>query len=213
MGVAPLFCCFKTQKPACVAITALAASIIAFAFMTWGVVDLLFAKDGVEAIYIIGYVIIILCLVLFILILIFLLACKKMTFNHVGKILCIIIIVICGIAFIFILIAFIIDLKDYKDANDECKEMYGHSLWDSEDWAVAIVPAIIALICLVVMALCANYLFKVFRDIIGSPSSNVNQSTESSNIPKQNQPELFPKYQGTNYPVNIQQNDGNFNKK
>ena len=216
MGVAPLFCCFKKQSPLCVAITAIVANIISFSFMIWGVADLLFEKDGVEAIYVIGFVIILLCLILFIIILIFLTVCKnskKMTFNHVGKLLCLIILVSCGIAFIFILIAFIIDLKDYDDANDEYKEVYGKSLWRSKDWAVAIVPALIALICLVIMALCANYLFRVFKDIISLSSSKVNQSTESSNIPQQKQNELFPNNKGKNYPVKIYQNEKNYNNK
>ena len=176
MGVACLFCCFKKQNPLCVVTTALVANVIAifvFLLLIEGEINLIAAIK-------------ILCLVSFITILF--MSCKdtkKLVFNHVGKILCLIILALCFIDFIFFLIGSIIDLKN------------------SELNIIKEIPAIIILICLAIMALCANYLFKVFKDMIDSSSQKVDQSTENSNIHRQQQPELFHNDRGMNYPVII----------
>ena len=176
MGVTSLFCCFKKQNPLCVVITALVANVIAiFAF-------LLLIEGDIDLIAVIK----ILCLVLFIIILF--MSCKdtkKLVCNHVGKILCLIILALCFIDFIFFLIGSIIDLK-----NNELN-------------IIKEIPTIIILICLAIMALCANYLFKVFKDMIDSSSQKVDQITENSNIHRQQQPELFHNDRGMNYPVII----------
>ena len=178
MGVTPLFCCFKKQNPLCVVITALVANVIAiFAF-------LLLIEGKIDLIAIIFLVIKILCLFSFIIILF--MSCKdtkKLAFNQK---LCLIILALCFIDFIFFLIGFIIDLK-----NNEL------------NFIKEIIPVIIILICLAIMALCANYLFKVFKDMIDSSSQKVDQSTENSNIHRQQQPELFHNDRGMNYPVII----------
>ena len=157
MGVTPLFCCFMKHNPLCVVITALVANVIAiFAF-------LLLIEGDIDLIAVIK----ILCLVLFIIILF--MSCKdtkKLVCNHVGKILCLIILALCFIDFIFFSIGSIIDLKN------------------SELNIIKEIPTIIILICLAIMALCANYLFKVFKDMIDSSSQKVDQSTENSNIHK-----------------------------
>ena len=163
MGVTPLFCCFKKQNPLCVVKTATLANVIAILAL------LLFSKGKDILIKIIIFVIKILCLVSFIIILIFFMLCKdtkKLAFNHVGKILCLIILLLCFIDFIFFLIGSIIDLKN------------------SELNIIEEIPRIIIIICLAIMALCANYLFKVFKDMIDSSSQKVDQSTENSNIHK-----------------------------
>ena len=163
MGVIPLFCCFKKQNPLCVVTTALVANVIAiFAYL------LLIDKE-IDLILFKIFVIKILCLVLFIIILIFFMSCKdtkKLAFNHVGKILCLIILLLCFIDFIFFLIP-IIDLKNF-----------------GLNVIIEIIQIIIILMCLAIMALCANYLFKVFKDMIDSSSQKVDQSTENSNIHK-----------------------------
>ena len=181
MGVTPLFCCFKKQNPLCVVTTALVANVIAILLF------LLLIEGEINLIAIIFLVIKILCLFSFIIILF--MSCKdtkKLVFNHVGKILCLIILALCFIDFIFLLIGFIIDLK-----NNEL------------NFIKEIIPVIIILICLAIMALCANYLFKVFKDMIDSSSQKVDQSTENSNIHRQQQPELFHNDRGMNYPVII----------
>ena len=178
MGVTPLFCCFKKQNPLCVVITALLANVIAiFAF-------LLLIKGEIDLIAIIFFVIKILCLFSFILILIYFRACID-TKKIARKKLCFFILALCFIDFIFFLIGSIIDLK-----NNELN-------------IIKEIPTIIILICLAIMALCANYLFKVFKDMIDSSSQKVDQSTENSNIHRQQQPELFHNDRGMNYPVII----------
>ena len=166
MGVACLFCCFKKQNPLCVVITALLANVIAiFAYLLLidGEIDLILFKI---------FVIKILCLVLFIIILIYFISCKdikKLVFNHVGKILCLIILALCFIDFmffLFVLICLILDLLIIK------RNIINEIL------------IIIILMCLAIMALCANYLFKVFKDMIDSSSQKFHQSTENSNIHK-----------------------------
>jgi len=171
MGVACLFCCFKKQNPLCVVKTALVANVIDFAITVF---FLLTEEGEIYPLSIIIFVKKILCLVLFIIILIFFMVCKdtkKMAFNLVGKILCLIIIALCFIDFIFILIGFILILKNEKDFTTK----------DYIDFFLII----IILICPVIMALCANYLFEVFKNIIGSSSPKFDQSTENSHIHKQ----------------------------
>ena len=72
MGIVPLYCCFKDQRPNCILITGLIANLVAMGFLIWGLADLWFKRDGVLAIYIIAFVITCICLVGFILLFIFL---------------------------------------------------------------------------------------------------------------------------------------------
>ena len=72
MGVAPLFCCFQNQQPNCMVFTGLGASILSFAFLIWGVADLEYKRKGVQAIYIISFILVILCMLAFIALFIFL---------------------------------------------------------------------------------------------------------------------------------------------
>lgn len=71
MGVAPLFCCFQNQQPNCMVFTGLGASILSFAFLIWGVADLEYKRKGVQAIYIISFILVILCMLAFIALLYF----------------------------------------------------------------------------------------------------------------------------------------------
>ena len=240
MGMEPLFCCLRDQRPNCLAFTGLGASILAFAFLIWGVADLDFKRGGVEAIYIIAFVLVILCMLAFIALLIFInLRNATRTIYNLGRIICLVILCMCGVAFIFLLIAFIILIVDYaklrsylKDPeNDEEDENY---LWalDSVNlagkikghkWGAVFVPSIIGLIALVVMAFVANVLYKFFMDQM-NPTPNVapvnttqNTMTTTPNYP---QPGMFPNNNGpvppmvnnVAYPVTIQQSGLNLNK-
>ena len=118
MGVSPMFCCFNKQEAKCVTATGLAASVLAFAFLTWGVADLEYKRDGVKAIYIIAYIFVILILLAFIFLFIILAMQKSnnyRTMMNLGKIICLAILGLTGIAFIFLLIAWIILLVDYSN--------------------------------------------------------------------------------------------------
>ena len=226
MGVSPVFCCFNNQKPKCVITTGLVASILAFAFLTWGVADLAFKRDGVKVIYIFAFILVIFILLGFISLFI-LLSMKKSnsyrTMMNFGKIICLLILGFSGVAFIFLFIAWIILLVDYSNLHSFLKDLRNDELDDDEDlddyswaeslddieieakivgheWGAVIVPGIIGLIALIVIILVANYLYKVFKDNFDSapeyPVTVNNQNTVGVTVPNMNQPGLFPNNNG-----------------
>ena len=201
MGIAPLFCCFRSQQPNCMALTGLAASIVAFAFMIWGLADLWFDRKGVEAIYIIAFILICISLVAFILIFIFLNLRKTesyRTINNVGRIFCLVILIMCFVAFIFLLVAFIILIVDYADVEKEIPGQF----FPSHEWAAVFVPSILGLICLVIMALAANILYKVFYDNVMATPYPVHITQNSmTTTPNPPQPVIFPVTNGPAYPT------------
>jgi magnesium-transporting ATPase (P-type) len=222
MGVSPVFCCFNNQQPKCVTATGLVASILAFAFLTWGVADLEFKRDGVKAIYIIAYILVIVILLTFIFLFILLSMQKSNSYRtmmNLGRLICLLVLVFTGIAFIFLLIAWIILLVDYSKLHSFLKDLRNGEVADDEDpddydwaeplddidieakiigheWAAVIVPGIIGLITLIVIALVLNYLYKVFKDYFDSateyPVTDNNQNTVGVATPNTNQPGLFP---------------------
>ena len=243
MGVSPVFCCFNNQQPKFVTATGLAASILAFAFFVWGVADLEFKRDGVKAIYIIAFILVILILLGFIFLFIFLRIQKSNSYKttmNLGKIICLLILIFTGITFIFLLIAWIILLVDYSKLNSFLKDIrngeydedidqdysWADPLDDIEtetkivghEWGAVIVPGIIGLIALIVIALVANYLYKVFKDNFNSvpeyPVTVNNQNTIGLTVPNMNQPGLLQNNNGPvpplgnnfNNPVQNQQN-------
>lgn len=242
MGMEPLFCCLKDQRPNILAFTGLGAGILAFAFMIWGVADLDFKRKGVEAIYIIAFVLVILCMLAFIALLIFInLRNTTRTINNLGRIICLVILCMCGVAFIFLLIAFIILIVDYAKLSSVLKHLRNGVDDDYDgDWAIdsvnwnklkikghkwgaVFVPSIIGLIALAVMAFIANVLYKFFTDRMNSTPNvypvNVTQNTMTT-IPNYPQPGVFPNNNGpvppmvnnVAYPVTIQQSGVNLNK-
>lgn len=190
MGISPLFCCFNNQQPKCLAGTGIVASFLAFVFLIWGVADLEFKRTGVQAIYIIAFIFVILILLAYIALLIFLIMKKSGSYKKImnlGRIICLAILVLTCIAFIFLLIAWIILLVDYsklhsflKDLRndevdeDEDREQYDWGIYVSgvltdlkiagHEWGAVVVPGIIGLIALILNGLIANYLYKVFMD-------------------------------------------------
>ena len=91
-----LFCCFRNQRPIFPAATGIGASIIPFAFLIWGLCDLGFQRKGVEAIYIIAFVLVVMTLVGFVTVLILLIIAPNpssyRTVNNLGRVLCLVII-------------------------------------------------------------------------------------------------------------------------
>ena len=201
MGIAPLFCFFRSQQPNCMALTGLAASIVAFAFMIWGLADLWFDRKGVEAIYIIAFILVCISLVAFIIIFIFLNLRKTesyRTINNVGRIFCLVILIMCFVAFIFLLVAFIILIVDYADVEKEIPGQF----FPSHEWAAVFVPSILGLICLVIMALAANILYKVFYDNVMATPYPVHITQNSmTTTPNPPQPVIFPVTNGPAYPT------------
>ena len=217
MGVQALYCCFRNQKPICLAFTGLGASLLAFIFMIWGLADLTWFKKGVEAIYIIAFIFVCFCLLAFIAIVIFLYVTKAdiyRTVNNIGRIFCFVILILSAIALIFMFVAFIILIVDYvKEEKD-----WPGKLFSGHEWAAVFLPSIIALGCLVVIALVANVLYKIFYDrILSTPNPvNITQNTVSS-IPNIQQPGIFPNngpvpsMGNVPYPVVVQQSQANIN--
>ena len=220
MGMEPLFCCLRDQRPNCLAFTGLGASILAFAFLIWGVADLDFKRGGVEAIYIIAFVLVILCMLAFIALLIFInLRNATRTIYNLGRIICLVILCMCGVAFIFLLVAFIILIVDYAKLSSYLKDLRNNAddidrnynpLWAADSvnlagkikghkWGAVFVPSIIGLIALVVMAFVANVLYKFFTDQMNSTPNvvpvNITQNTMTT-TPNYPQPGMFPNNNG-----------------
>ena len=225
MGMEALFCCFSNQLPFCPAGTGIGTSILSIAFLIWGLADVGFKRKGVEVIYIIAFVLIILILIAFIVALILLVITinpsSYRSVNNLGRILCLVIIIMCAVAFIFLLVSFIIQLVDYVKLNNDLKDMQKY-LKDmqkdlkipAKEWVALILPLLISLICLPIMALAANYLYRLFFDRMNKPVNlpvNVTQTTLPT-YPNVQQPGIFPNNNGpvppmgnnVVYPVEIQ---------
>ena len=195
MGITPLFCCFKNCIPNCIALTAFIFNLITFALLIWGLCDITF-RTGEKVIYIIGFVLLTISLIAIIVVFILLNlrnTSNYMTFNNIGKILCLIIIICCIIAFILFLIATICIIKNYADIEDSIEKFYGND-YDipTHDWCAAIIPGILALISSIIIALCANILYKIFNDniftsVIGAqPNPIILNQNSMSTIPNIN---------------------------
>ena len=240
MGMEALFCCFRNQLPFCPAGTGIGTSILSIAFLIWGLADVGFKRKGVEVIYIIAFVLIILILIAFILALILLVITinpsSYRSVNNFGRILCLVAIIMCAVAFIFLLVSFIIQLVDYVKLNNVIKDAVkgkfdmdydgewalGKVIHDDQkdekilarEWVALILPLLISLICLPIMALAANYLYRLFFDRMNKPVNlpvNVTQTTLPT-YPNVQQPGIFPNNNGpvppmgnnVVYPVEIQ---------
>ncbi len=178
MGIAPLFCCFKDCKSISIAITALISNIIAVAILIWGICEVVFRK-GIKPVYIIGFILLIISLLAVIGAFILLMVKGSSNFMRIGKILCLIIIVCSILAFILLLIAEIIVIKDYADIE---KKLDDNVHIPTKDWCAATIPGILALIASLIIALCANFLYKIFNDDNATQSSriNANQNTTTN---------------------------------
>ena len=187
MGCSPLFCCFKNCRPNCITITGLIANIIAVAFMIWGLCDLEWnwTKRGRKVLYIIAFVILCVTLVLLIVVLIILnlrVGANYITCNNIGRIFCLIIIILAILAFIFLLVDEILLLVDYAKLERDSGK--GRNI-PSHDWAACILPGLLGLIASVIIALCANILYRIFYDnILGpyldGPVQHVNNNSVST---------------------------------
>ena len=218
MGMEALFCCFRGLGPKISAITGLGASVLSFAFLIWGLADLWFKRKGVQVLYIITFVLVILALVGFALLFVFLMMTVPRAINNLGRIICLVIIMICVLAFIFMLISWIILIVYYADLRKDLKDIGSDETIPSHDWAAVFVPSLITLIVLPLMALVANYLYKEFTDRMNlnpTPTQNTIPT-----IPNISQPEINlningpvpPMGNNVPYPVPIQQSGVNINK-
>ena len=206
MGAQALFCCFKHRDPGCISFVAITANIISFGFMIWSLLDLNFIKKGVKVLYIFSFVLLCICLASFIAVFLFFIIPRfrsSRALNNLGRILCLLIIAFCVLGFVLLLIGFIIDLVKYAKLERDFE--YG-KYWNSREWATLFVPAILAFISYVIMALCANVLYSKFDELI-SPIPmmvNVNQNSMST-FPNVQQPGIFPNNSGLSPNINFQE--------
>ena len=215
MGVECLFCCFKGMSDNVAGAIGLVASILSFGFMMWGVIDIYFDLRGIKALYLITFILLCLCLISFIVLLILLCMKRKGAINKVGRIVCIVVIVFSIAALILEIIVWIFLIHDY--VNTEKDGGSGQQI-PSHDWAAIFVPTIISLIALVVIALVANYLHKVFTDRLNADSYPISVAQTSVGvISNPEQPVIFPNNNvpvsplenNVAYPVPIQKNEMN----
>jgi len=226
MGVSPLLCCFSSQQPKCLAITGLIASILAFAFFIWGIADLEFKRRGVMVIYIMTFTFFIFLILGFLILFMLSNLQNSHTYKammNVGRYICLFILALTGIAFIFLLIAWIILLVDYSKLHSYLKDFRNNEVDADEDpedydwseklddidekhkiigheWAAVIVPGIIGLLALILIALVANALYKMFFDTYTSgtqyPVTTGYNPNSASPLPNMTQPGLFPNNNG-----------------
>ena len=102
----------------------------------------------------------------------------------------------------------IMTIKDYSDEEKK----YEGKFWGNSDWAVVTLPSILTLILIIVMALCANYLFKIFKDNINSTVFSDNKNTVDNNDNSFSQNGLG-NVNNVNNQVKIQQNETSFESK
>ena len=194
MGVSALYCCFRDMKDLLVNmvnLVALAANVLAIIFLVWPLADLYWIHKSTKGLYITSFIFLILILILLVITFILLILrngganySSIPTINNVGSLLCLVILGFCVLTFILLFIGFIIELKDYHDYKDGIK---------GKDWAGAIIPAIITFICLVVIALCVNRLFAIFKY----------STVEEKNVTiKQNSMETIPNTNNNNLGIN-----------
>ena len=193
MGVEACFCCFRNKNPVCLSTIGLAANIITFGFILWGILDLNFIKKGSEPIYIISFVLSCLCLLFYFIIftIIIIRRCRSSrSANSFRRILCLLILGLSVLSLIFLIIGFIIELVEHVKLEKD----FPVKLFSTREWAALIVPLIIGIIGFIIMALCANVLFRQFSDLINSSPFIVNVNQNSINtIPSAQQPGILSK--------------------
>ena len=207
MGVEACFCCFRNMNPVCISFIGIAANIVTFGFLLWGILEIDFVKKGAEALYIISFVLLCLCLLFYFIIFIILIIgrCRgSRTVNNFGRILCLLIPGLSILALILLIIGFIIEIAKHAKLEKD----FPGKLFSSREWASLIVPLIIGIIGFIIMALCANALYRKFSDWINSNPMSVNITQNSMNpIPSAQQPGILPNNNGV-FP-NIQESGTN----
>ena len=207
MGVEACFCCFRNKNPVCLSSVGLAANIITFGFILWGILDLNFIKKGSEPIYIISFVLSCLCLLFYFIIftIIIIRRCRSSrSANSFGRILCLLILGLSVLSLIFLIIGFIIELVEHVKLEKD----FPVKLFSTREWAALIVPLILGYIGFIIMILCANVLYRKFGDWKKSELIDVNISQNSmSTIPNALKPGVFPNNNGVVY--NIQESGTN----
>ena len=180
-------CCCEREKE--ITISGVVINAIAVIFLIWGVADMAWTKNGAKALYIIGFVFLILTLLGFIGILVLILFRKpdnERQLNQIAKYISITILVLVTISLVFIIIGEFILLIDYGRLESDLND-YGANL-PSRWWVTAIVPGFIAIILTSVLICCASRLCKIFYDLTKGDQTSTNQNINkpTNNLPLNN---------------------------
>ena len=195
MGCSALFCCFKDLSPCTLGVIGLVASIISFPLLIWGIASVFFSSDAAHGLYDVSMVLVVICFILFIILLILVnLRDKNRSISKAGKIISMITAILSIITCILLLVISIITLVHYGK--------YDGALSGGK-WVGLILPSVISLICLIIMALVANVLYKTFSDDINSTPMTVSVAQNSTpGIINNPQPGIFPNDKGPMTPTN-----------
>ena len=198
-------CCCQNQSIIFLANSGIISCLASIAFEIWTFVDTVFERKGVKTAFIIGFILICVSLVGFIVILILELTKSnenKKTMYTIGKIISIVITVLINIAGLFISIPFIVVLYDLAKIHKNVAHV------PVRIWLSVIIPFAIVLATLTMVDICCHDLRKKFREEIrksdipkpDETQLGINQNNSGAMPPMPNnqvQPGIFPNNYGT----------------
>ena len=198
-------CCCQNQSIIFLANSGIISCLASIAFEIWTFVDTVFERKGAKTAFIIGFILICVSLVGFIVILILELTKSnenKKTMYTIGKIISIVITVLINIAGLFISIPFIVVLYDLAKIHKNVAHV------PVRIWLSVIIPFAIVLATLTMVDICCHDLRKKFREEIrksdipkpDETQLGINQNNSGAMPPMPNnqvQPGIFPNNYGT----------------
>ena len=198
-------CCCQNQSIIFLANSGIISCLASIAFEIWTFVDTVFERKGAKTAFIIGFILICVSLVGFIVILILELTKSnenKKTMYTIGKIINIVIIVLINIAGFLVSIPFIILLSDLVKIQKNIGNV------PIRIWLSVIIPFIIGLATLSMVDICCRALCQKFREEIrksdipkpDETQLGINQNNSGAMPPMPNnqvQPGIFPNNYGT----------------
>ena len=198
-------CCCQNQSIIFLANSGIISCLASIAFEIWTFVDTVFERKGAKTAFIIGFILICVSLVGFIVILILELTKSnenKKTMYTIGKIISIVITVLINIAGLFISIPFIIVLYDLAKIHKNVAHV------PVRIWLSVIIPFAIVLATLTMVDICCHDLRKKFTEEIrksdipkpDETQLGINQNNSGAMPPMPNnqvQPGIFPNNYGT----------------
>ena len=198
-------CCCQNQSIIFLANSGIISCLASIAFEIWTFVDTVFERKGAKTAFIIGFILICVSLVGFIVILILELTKSnenKKTMYTIGKIISIVITVLINIAGLFISIPFIVVLYDLAKIHKNVAHV------PVRIWLSVIIPFAIVLATLTMVDICCHDLRKKFSEEIrksdipkpDETQLGINQNNSGAMPPMPNnqvQPGIFPNNYGT----------------
>ena len=198
-------CCCQNQSIIFLANSGIISCLASIAFEIWTFVDTVFERKGAKTAFIIGFILICVSLVGFIVILILELTKSnenKKTMYTIGKIISIVITVLINIAGLFISVPFIVVLYDLAKIHKNVAHV------PVRIWLSVIIPFAIVLATLTMVDICCHDLRKKFREEIrksdipkpDETQLGINQNNSGAMPPMPNnqvQPGIFPNNYGT----------------